>query len=537
METNGQKFGKVDYSPLKHLSLWEVFEQQAKKHPEAEALVFNHTRLSYRQVCEKAQHLSTGLHAHGLGKGDKLALILPNWLEFVITYLATARLGAIIVPLNVRYRSSEIEYMLRNSGTKIVVTCAEFGDFDFAHLLKELKPQLPALQLTVVVGQPEGGHGLVSWETVLGEGAKVALSAPALIEPSEDLLAIMYTSGTTGIPKGAMLTHRNVVENALTVAEMLEVISSDRFLGCVPFFHIFGLGPTIVTALGCGASVILMDIYKPEEALLLVETEQITVKHGVPTMFILELNNPNFSRFNLSSLRTGIIAAAPAPAEIIRRIRTEMSCEILSAYGLTETSPCLTITRANDCNEVREETVGRTLPGMEIRILDDEENKVPIGAVGELVCRTPGLMKGYYNMPEATANAVDRDGWFYTGDLATLDEAGNVRIVGRKKEMINRGGLKIYPREVEELYYKNQKVQEIAIVGLPDPVLGEISCACIKLREGVQADVDEMRQYIKEKVADYKIPDRIRFVESFPMTSSGKIRKVQLREELIKING
>lgn len=280
-----------------------------------------------------------------------------------------------------------------------------------------------------------------------------------------------------------------------------------------------------------------MDIYKPEEALLLVETEQITVKHGVPTMFILELNNPNFSRFNLSSLRTGIIAAAPAPAEIIRRIRTEMSCEILSAYGLTETSPCLTITRANDCNEVREETVGRTLPGMEIRILDDEENKVPIGAVGELVCRTPGLMKGYYNMPEATANAVDRDGWFYTGDLATLDEAGNVRIVGRKKEMINRGGLKIYPREVEELYYKNQKVQEIAIVGLPDPVLGEISCACIKLREGVQADVDEMRQYIKEKVADYKIPDRIRFVESFPMTSSGKICKVQLREELIKING
>jgi len=523
----------VDFSQLKNLSLWEVFERQAKATPQAEALVFNHTRITYHQLAEKVAHFAAGLAHHGLNKGDHLALIMPNWIEFVVTYLASARLGAVLVPLNVRYRTNEIEFMLRNSGAKILVTCAEFGDYDFVGLLRELKPKLPDLQHIIVVGQAAGGHGSISWETVIGEGERhAAQTLPAEINPGEDLLVIMYTSGITGVPKGVMLTHSNIVGNALTVAEVLKITAEDKFLVAVPFFHIFGISPTTVTALAMGASLVLMDIFRPEEALTLVQNERITIHHGVPTMFILELNYPNFARFDLSSLRTGIIAAAPAPAEIIRRIRRDMGCDIASAYGLTETSPCLTITRFEDDDKTRAETVGRVLPDMEIRIVNDDEEDLANGQVGELICRTPGLMKGYFNMPEATASAINPEGWFFTGDLATLDDVGNVRIVGRKKEMINRGGFKIYPREVEELYYTHLKVQEVAIIGLPDPVLGEKSCACIKLRTGQQAESAEMRDFIRGKLADFKIPDQIRFVENFPMTSSGKIRKVQLREEL-----
>jgi fatty-acyl-CoA synthase len=536
MEVKEQDAGKLDYSALKELSFWQVFAMRAAEQPEAEALVLNSIRLTYRQLAEKATHLAAGLYAHGLRKGDRLAMIMPNWVEYIIAYLASARLGTVLVPLNVRYRANEIEFMLRNSGAKLVVTCAEFGDFDFVALLKEIKPRLPELQEIVVVGQASGGQGVVSWESVLNADVKSGAVEPAEINSREDLLAIMYTSGTTGVPKGVMLTHYNVVANALTVAELLEITEADRFLAAVPLFHIFGMSPTTVTALGTGASLILMDIYRPEEALALVEKERITIKHGVPTMFILELNNPNFNRYDLSSLRTGIIAAAPAPAEIIKRIRRDMGCDIASAYGLTETSPSLTITRFGDDDRVRAETVGSALPGVEIKILDDDEQEVAHGTVGELICRSPGLMKGYFNMPEATASAINPEGWFFTGDLATLDETGQVRIVGRKKEMINRGGFKIYPREIEELYYKHPKVQEIAIVGLPDPVLGEKSCACIKLKDGQSADAQEMRDYLRGKVADYKIPDFVRFVENFPMTSSGKIRKVQLREELIKAN-
>ena len=476
-----------DYSEVKTLNIWQLLERAARLHPQHEALVSGSRRYTFEQVARQVEQCAAGLHQHGLGKGDKLAIVLPNWAEFVIAYFAAARLGAVLVPLNVRYRSQELEYMLRNSEAQIVISCAEFGSFDFVELLKQLRPNLPDLQHIVIVGQPQGGPNLITWENLLHEANPDVL--PTLeLDPTSDLFTILYTSGTTGVPKGAMLTHANLVNNGLMMAEVLASTEQDRYLVAVPLFHIFGMSPCVISAYGSGASLILMDIFKPEDALRTVQNERITVHHGVPTMFILELNHPNFDRFDLSSLRTGIIAAAPAPADIIRRIRSDMGCEIVSSYGLSETSPCLTMTRPDDDDRIKAETVGHALPDVEIKIVNDDAESVPTGEIGELACRTKGLMKGYYKMPEATAAAIDSDGWFYTGDLATLDEAGNVRIVGRKKEMINRGGFKIYPREVEELYYSQPKVQEVAVIGIPDPVLGERSIACIKLKAGQTAE-------------------------------------------------
>lgn len=529
----GQSGGeaKVDYSELKSLNIWQLLEHTAGKWPEREALVFGKRRYNFREVLEMSEQCAAGLAHHGLGKGDRMALIMPNWTEFVVAYFAAARLGAILVPLNVRYRRHELEYMLRNSGAKIVVTCASFGDFDFIELLKEVRPTLPELAHIVVVGQPQGGPGLISWESLLNEAPQAGLP-PLSLDPKEDLFIILYTSGTTGQPKGVMLTHYNLVTNGLMMAEGLRSTEQDRYLVAVPLFHIFGISACVLAAYGSGACLVLLDLFSAGAALALVDQERITIHNGVPTMFILELNHPNFDNFDLSSLRTGIIAAAPAAPEIIRRIRTEIGCDVVSSYGLTETSPCLTMTRFEDDDQTRSETVGRPLPTVEIKIVNDDGEELPQGEAGELVCRSSGVMKGYYKLSEATAAALDRDGWFYTGDLATIDTAGNIRIVGRKKEMINRGGFKVYPREVEDFYYRHPAVLEVAVVGVPDPVLGEKTMVCVKLKPGQQVEAGELREFLRGKLADFKLPDYVRFVSEFPMTSSGKIKKVQLKEEL-----
>lgn len=536
MALNEANSAKMDYEKIKSLNIWELLAKNGQKQPNREALVFANHRLTYKEVIEKAEHFATELYKYGLRKGDQVALIMPNWPEFVITFFAVARLGAVLVPLNVRYRETEIEYMLRNSEAKFLVTCASFGGFDFVGLLDKIRPGLEKLEHVIVVGQAAGAPGIIAWETLMGEAreGKTGTLPPIEIDPKEDLFLLLYTSGTTGQPKGAMLTHFNIAWNSTIMAEALECNSEDVVLAAVPLFHVFGTTGCAALAAGMGAALVLMDIYKPEDALKLIQQERVTVHHGVPTMFILELNHPNFAHYDLSSLRTGLIAAAPAPAEIIRRIRRDMGCEIASAYGLSETSPDLTITHFSDSDEVRAETVGRAVPGVEIKIVNDDHEEVPMGEIGELICRSPGLMKGYFKMPEATRAAIDNEGWFSTGDLATIDAAGNVRIVGRKKEMVNRGGYKIYPREVEELYYHHPKVQEVAVIGLPDPVLGEKTCACIKLKEGQSAEVEEMRDFIRNKVADFKIPDLVRFVDEFPMTASGKIKKVTMKAEMAK---
>ena len=524
---NARKLKGVDH--MKNLTVSQLLEEKFKKYPQKEVMFDRTTRMSYEQLWQNSLALSASLHKLGLGKGDKIAVCLPNWNEFVVIYMAIAHLGAVIVPFNTRYRQDEVEYIVQNSNAKAAFFTEEFSDVN--HLNQFTKAQKKVSQLEHLITVRFESEGLLSLERLIEEGKSEPFE-PVHLDPLEDLFTILYTSGSTGAPKGAMLTQSNVVQTAIKSAEGMNCTEDDVFLVAVPVFHVFGMVPSILTTIAIGARMVLMDHYKAQEALKLQEAERITVKHGVPTMFILELNQDNFKSFDLSSLRTGIIAAAPCPEEIVRRIRHEMGCDIVVSYGASETSPTLTMTKFDDTDNLRAETVGTALPGAEVKIVDEYREEVPTGEVGEIACRSYGVMKGYYNMPEKTQAALDHDGWFYTGDLGTLDEYGYLRIVGRKKEMIIRGGYNIYPREVEEVFYKHPDVMEVAIVGLPDTVLGEVSCACVKLKPSANLNETELQSYIKERVADYKVPDKILFVDELPMTASGKIKKVALQEQL-----
>lgn len=519
----------MDFSPVKKITIGEILSRNAQMVPDKEAVVFGQQSYTYRELNEAVDALAASIYGLGIRKGDRIALDLPNWPEFIISYFAAAKLGVIIVPLNTRLQENEIEYVLNNAEVSLVITAFEFAGCELVQMFDRLKAKTPSLKHTVVVGQ-EPLEGMLSFTELIRSGATVP--EPEVVVGLEDVFSIIYTSGTTGKPKGAMLTHANLVMVGAYTAELMECNEQDRFLIVVPVFHIFGLCPSILSCIASQATAVLMDTFKAEDVLRTVEKERITVHHGVPTMFILELNHPNFSKYDLSSLRTGIIAAAPCPVEIVKKIRTDMGCNICVAYGLTETSPTLTITRFDAPDILRAETVGQAMPGVEIKIVDDARKSVSLGQVGELACRSYGLMKGYFRNPEASETSIDEEGWFYTGDLATLDEQGYVRIVGRKKEMIIRGGFKIYPREVEEVLYTHPAVQEVAVVGLPNPVLGEINCACIKLKDGTQTTPEEIVAFCKGKLADYKMPDQVLLRDSFPMTASGKIKKVELRDEL-----
>jgi fatty-acyl-CoA synthase len=517
------------YKDCYGLSVPQLFERAYRLSPEKEVLADGYRRMTYRELQTEATILASGLTRLGIHKGDRVAVCLPNWHEFVVIYLAVAKIGAILVPFNTRYREHEVEYILRNSGAKIAFFTREFSNVRHFDQFTRAKQQLSTLEMLVSVRFE--AEGLISYERLLDNPPEPD-ELQVQIDPKEDVFTILYTSGTTGMPKGAMLTHDNVVHTATITAETMRCTDQDVFFIAVPVFHVFGMVPSILTALSARARMVLMEQYNAKNALALIEQERITVHHGVPTMFILELNYPDFKKYDLSSLRTGIIAAAPCPVEIVRRIRFEMNCDIVVAYGLSETSPTLTMTGFDDDDIVRSETVGKVLPGAEVKVVDHNRREVPTGEVGELACRGFGVMKGYYNMPEKTREAIDQDGWFYTGDLAMIDAQGYIRIVGRKKEMIIRGGYNIYPREVEEVFYTHPSVLEVAIVGLPDTVLGEISCAAIRLKPNATVTPEELREFIKSKVADYKVPDKIVFLQEFPMTASGKIKKVDLQESL-----
>lgn len=519
------------YSKLRHLNVSQLMQAACKQEPQKEFLYDHYRRMTYQEAWDESAALAASLKQLGIQKGDKVAVCLPNWHEFVITYLAIAHIGAIIVPFNTRYRQEEVEYILRNSEAKAAFFTKEFGGVSHLEQFIQAKKQVPALDMLITVRFHQ--EGLPRYDELIDRGRKEPFIGEA-ITPKQDVFSILYTSGSTGAPKGAMLTHANFVETGVITAQEMKCTEQDVFLVAVPVFHVFGMVPSIMTTIAARARMVLMEEYKAKRALEIIEKEKITVKHGVPTMFILELNHPEFANYDLSSLRTGLIAAAPCPEEIVKRIRKQMGCEIIVAYGLSETSATFTLTSFDDDDATRAETVGRVAPGAEVKVVDHERNEVPAGEVGEVACRGFGVMKGYYNMPEKTAEDLDHEGWLYTGDLGTLDEKGYLRIIGRKKELIIRGGYNIYPREIEELYYKHPSVMEVAVIGLPDTVLGEVSCVCIKLKEKAAVSEQELLDYIRPQVADYKVPDRILIVDELPMTASGKIKKVALQEQMKK---
>jgi acyl-CoA synthetase (AMP-forming)/AMP-acid ligase II len=512
-----------------NIAISEVFKNACNMNPEREALFDGYNRVTYKQLYDQVQLMASGLSQKGINKGDRVMVCLPNWNEFVSIYFGLASIGAVLVPCNTRYQSEELRYILENSGAKAVFVAEEFGHFEFfKQYLSEDHTQESLKNIFTVRFKRDGFY---SFDNLLELGEKEGFTQP-VIDPVEDVFSILYTSGTTGRPKGAMLTHRNFLYSAGISNEKLQCTPDDVFLIAVPVFHVFGMAPGILSAISAGAKIVFMENYKAIDALELIEKEKISVHHGVPTMFILELNHPRFAEFDLSSLRTGIIAAAPCPEEIVRKIRNVMGCDIMVFYGLTESTASVTATSFEDDDHIRSITVGKVLTGSEAKVVDAGRNVVSTGEVGELALRGPGITKGYYQMLIKTRDELDEEGWFYTGDLVTMDERGYIRIVGRKKEMIIRGGYNIYPREVEEIYYKHPGVLEVAIIGLPDTVLSELACAAIKLKPGYSEDEQSMKAFINNRIADYKVPDRIVFVEEMPMTASGKIKKLALEEML-----
>lgn len=519
------------FASCTHMTVGELLEKASLSSWRREVLSDGSRRLSFGELKAEVDLLASALSQLGVGKGDRVAVSLPPWYEFIVLAFAVARLGAVLVPFNTRYRASEAEHILRDSGARVAFFVEEFDKVNHLAQLRWIQQHLPSLRHIVPVRSAH--EGLRGYEDLKRMGA-LRPAPDVRVDAAEDVYAIIYTSGTTGTSKGAMLTHRNLVANAVKALAAINATPEDVFLQATPFFHIMGLG-AVVRLVTCEARMVILEGYRPERVLQLIEQERITVHPGVPTLFALELNHPSFKSFDLSSLRLAIMAGAPCPVEVIRRVKAEMGCAVSVSYGMTETSPLMTFTSPEDDDVLQAETVGRPLPGIELKAVDADRGEVAAGEVGELACRSACLMRGYYNLPEVTGDAIDEEGWFYTGDLGTIDEGGYVRIVGRKKDMIIRGGYNIYPAEIEETLCSHPAVGEVAIVGLPDTVLGEVSCAAVLLRPGAEATAEELKGFISARVADYKVPDHVCLVSDLPKTAVGKVQKFALRDSILEL--
>ncbi len=519
-------------------TLSQVLRDTAERFPHRDAILDpSGTTLSYEELNAQVDRLARGLLELGVAKGDKVGLWMPNIPSWVVAYFAIARIGAVVVPMNTRYKGHEVEYILDNSEATTLFAVGSFVGIDYVRMIDGIRDKLPRLQHVVIHGTP--GEGMREFDEVVALGeAKVddgeLERREAICDPNDNVF-ILYTSGTTGSPKGAMLSHHNIAKNAEQVTEVLHTSEEDVFLLAVPFFHCFGCVMGIAGSITWGAAIVPMQVFKADEALELVERFGVSVLYGVPTMFVLELEEVRAGKddggaYDVSTLRTGIMAGAPCPIEVMRGTMEELGCNVSIAYGLTEASPVITMTRFDDPLERRVETVGRPLDGIEVRIVDDDHEPVPTGEMGELACRGYNVMLGYYRDPETTAQTIGPEGWLYSGDLATMDEERYVKIVGRKKDMLICGGFNVYPAEIEEYLFSHPKVQNVAVIGLADEVFGEVAAAYVIPREGQAIDPQEIVDYCVGEIANFKVPRYVVVVEAFPMTQSGKVQKFKLRE-------
>jgi fatty-acyl-CoA synthase len=506
-----------------------TLEAQAAENPDRVFLRFGDRRLTYGHVEKSSTALAAALHGLGVERGDRVAIDLPNWPEFVISMFAAAKLGAVIVPLNPRYTTPELQYMLRHSEAAVVITAENFGGIDYLQLFEGFLSSLPDLQYLVTVGDEDLWYDdrIYQFEDLLSSGSGDALPE-VTINPDDDLLAILYTSGTMGKPKGVGLTHTNLLSASVATVEALDLTPDDVVFGVTTVFHVFGLGPGIIGTAAAGASLVLQEQFHPDEALQLIQDHRVTVHYGVPTVFITELREPERVLVDRSSLRIGVVAGAPVSDDVARRIREDLCPNVQIGYSLTETSSTIAMTTARDPEDKQLFTVGRPLAGWDLRVLDLDGTILPEESLGEIAVKGPGVMKGYYRQPGETSQAFDQDGYFLTGDLGIIDEEGYVHIVGRRKELIIRGGFSVYPREVEDRLNGHPAVLDVAIVGLPHEVLGEVVCACIVPVEGAIITGEEIKEWCRGALADYKVPDLVRFFDEFPLTGSGKVRRVEL---------
>ncbi|GAA0389421.1 AMP-binding protein [Streptomyces luteireticuli] len=494
-------------------------------------------RWTYAEFARAVEEVALGLLAKGVAQGDRVGIWAVNCPEWVMVQYATARIGAVMVNINPSYRVHELAYVLRQSGVSVLISAVEYKKSDYRRMVEQVRGECPALRDVVYLGDP-------TWTGLVRLGGSIPrerlAEREAGLSPS-DPVNIQYTSGTTGFPKGATLTHRNILNNAYSVGELLGYTEEDRIALPVPFYHCFGMVMGNLAATSHGACVVIpARTFDPTATLHAVERERCTSLYGVPTMFIAELDLPDFATYDLSTLRTGIMAGSPCPTDVMKRVVAEMHMEeVVIAYGMTETSPVSTQTRRDDDLDRRTGTVGRVLPHIEVKVVDpDTGATVPRGETGELCTRGYSVMLGYWNEPERTAEAIDADRWMHTGDLAVMDEDGYVRIVGRSKDMIIRGGENVYPREIEEFLHTHPKIADVQVVGVPDERLGEEIMACVILRDPAEPLTrDELARYCRGRLAHYKVPRYLRIMESFPMTVSGKVRKVRLREEAAALVG
>ncbi len=538
---------------LVHKTIGELLDETVSLYPNKEAVVYPETglRYTYREFQEVCNKVAKGLMSLGIKKGDHIAVWASNKPEWLVAQYASAKIGAVLVTVNTSYQSKELEYLLRQSDSTTLLLMDEFKGVSYLDMLMELCPELqhsapgelhaeklPKLKNIVYMGDKKH-PGMFVWNDLLDKSSVVSDIALEECQQStnyDEVINMQYTSGTTGFPKGVMLTHSNIINNAINVAECQRLTAEDRICIPVPFFHCFGCVMGTLAAVATGATMVPLIMFDPLEVLKAVEREKCTALYGVPTMFIAELNHPDFAQFNLSSLRTGIMAGSPCPTEIMKKVVHDMGAkEITIAYGQTESSPVITQTRPYDSIERRVSTVGSALENVEVKIVDPTTGKeVPNGVQGELCTRGYLVMKGYYKMEDQTREAIDSDGWLDTGDLATMDEEGYVVITGRLKDMIIRGGENIYPREIEEFLYTHPKVFDVQIVGVPDKKFGEQVAAFIKVKPGEMLDSREVKDYCSGKISKYKIPYYIEIVEEYPMTASGKIQKFKLKEHAVK---
>ena len=510
----------------------QALDARVREDPDRVFIVAGDQRLTYGQVDHRATALAASLRELGIEAGDRIALDLPNWPEFVISLFAAARLGAVIVPLNPRYTVPELQYMLRHSEAAAVVSPEEFGGVDYLELFETFLTSLPDLQYLMTVGDADLWYDdrIYQFEDLVSSGESRELER---VEVSpEDTFAILYTSGTMGKPKGVALSHASMLETAAATVDAIGLRADDVVFGVTTVFHVFGLGPGILGTLAAGSTLVLQEQFDPAAALSLIEEHRATVHYGVPTVFITELRELEEESYDVSSLRAGIVAGAPVGDELVKRIRAELCPNLCVAYSLTETASTVAVTTPADSKEKQVFTVGRPLEGTELQILDFDGTILPEESLGEIGVRGPGVMKGYYRQPGETSLAFDEDGFFQTGDLGMIDEEGYLHIVGRRKELIIRGGFNVYPREVEDRLHAHPAVMDVAVVGLPHEVLGEVACACIVPVEGAIVTGEEIKEWCRGALADFKVPDLVRFFDSFPMTGSGKVRRVELARML-----
>jgi fatty-acyl-CoA synthase len=552
--TSSLSCGTTDV-PLIEQTLGDFFDAMVERLPDHEALVSVHQQLryTYRELQTASKQLASALLGLGLEPGDRVGIWSHNNAQWLLMQLATAQVGLILVNINPAYRVAELEYALNKVGCKALVTMARFKSSDYLGMVRELAPELDTAtagalqaarlpQLRTVVwldepGQADEAPGLMRFSSLLaaGDAADPRLAAVARLLHATDPINIQFTSGTTGFPKGATLTHRNILNNGFFVGEAIKLTPADRLCVPVPLYHCFGMVLGNLACLTHGATIVYPnDNFDPLSVLQAVQDEKCTGLHGVPTMFIAVLDHPRFGEFDLTSLRTGIMAGSPCPIEVMKRVVRDMHmAEVTIAYGMTETSPVSCQSNTSTPLEKRVATVGLVLPHLQVKVVDPASGETVAPDVsGELCTRGYSVMHGYWEDPARTAEAIDAEGWMHTGDLATMDAQGYVNIVGRIKDMVIRGGENIYPREIEEFLYRHPQIQDVQVVGIPDSKYGEELCAWIVLRPGQTLSEDDVRAFCKGQIAHYKVPRYIRFVSEFPMTVTGKIQKFKIRDEM-----